>query len=144
MVDVLTEILITRPKNVVSKYAANPDSVPEWYVNIKSVEWETPKPLSLGSRIKFQAQFLGRQLVYTYEIVELNPGEKLVMSTSEGPFPMETTYTWETVGNEYTLMKLRNRGNPTGFSKLFSPIMEFAIRRANKKDLLRLKHILEK
>lgn len=144
MVDVLTEILITRPKDVVSEYAANPDSAPEWYVNIKSVQWETPKPLSLGSKVKFQAQFLGRQLVYTYEIVELNPGEKLVMSTSEGPFSMETTYTWETVGNGYILMKLRNRGNPSGFSKLFSPFMEFAIRRANKKDLLRLKHILEK
>lgn len=144
MVDVQTEILIARPKEVVSEYVANPDSAPEWYVNIKSVKWETPKPQLLGSRIQFQAQFLGRQLIYTYEIVELDPGEKLVMNTSEGPFPMETTYTWETAGNGDTLMKLRNRGKPTGFSKLFSPFMEFAIRRANKKDLLCLKQILEK
>jgi hypothetical protein len=144
MVDVQTEILINRPKYVVSEYAANPDSAPEWYDNIKSVQWETPKPLSLGSKIKFQAQFLRRQLVYTYEMIELNPGDKLTMSTSEGPFPMETTYTWETVGNGNTRMKLRNRGNPAGFSKLFSPFMEFAIRRANRKDLLRLKYILEK
>ena len=73
-------------------------------------EWKTPPPFGVGSRLAFVAQFLGRRLAYTYEIVELVPGERLVMRTAEGPFPMETTYTWEPVRERITRMTLRNRG----------------------------------
>jgi hypothetical protein len=143
-VDVLTEIDIERPRSEVAAYVIDQDNAPRWYVNIKSVEWKTPPPARMGSRVAFVAHFLGRRLVYTYEIVELVPGERLVMRTSEGPFPMETTYTWEARGAEgVTRMTLRNRGEPRGFSKLFAPFMASAMRRANTKDLARLKSLLE-
>lgn len=143
MVDVTSKITITCPQGRVFEYAVNPDNAPKWYVNIKSVEWRTPKPLTLGSKIAFKAQFLGRQLSYIYEIVELIPGQKLVMRTAGGSFAMETTYIWETVDEGVTQMTLRNRGNPTGFSKLFAPFMSLAMKKANRKDLEMLKEILE-
>jgi uncharacterized membrane protein len=142
-VDVLTEIEIDCPRDRVAAYAADPSNAPEWYVNIKAVEWKTPPPLRVGSRLAFVAQFLGRRLAYTYEIVELVPGERLVMRTAEGPFPMETTYTWEPAGERVTRMTLRNRGEPAGFSKLVAPFMAAAMGRANRKDLVRLKALLE-
>jgi hypothetical protein len=40
-------------------------------------------------------------------------------------------------------MTLRNRGEPTGFSRLAAPIMARAMRRANHNDLRQLKRILE-
>jgi Polyketide cyclase / dehydrase and lipid transport len=89
------------------------------------------------------ARFLGRRLAYTYEIVELVPGERLVMRTAEGPFPMETTYTWESVGNQRTRMTLRNRGEPSGFARVGAPVLAAAMRRANRKDLSALKRLLE-
>jgi hypothetical protein len=140
-VDVLTEIVIARPPAVVAAFAREPDNAPKWYMNIESVEWKTPPPLALGSRVAFVARFLGRRLAYTYEIVELDPDTRLVMRTSEGPFPMETTYTWEAV-SEGTRMTLRNRGEPTGFGKIFAPFMASAMRRANQKDLAALKALL--
>ena len=91
----------------------------------------------------FVARFLGRRLAYTYEIVELQPSERLVMRTAEGPFPMETTYTWHRTGDAATRMTLRNRGEPAGFSRLAAPFIRRAMRRANRKDLRRLKSILE-
>jgi uncharacterized membrane protein len=142
-VDVLTEIVIERPCGEVAAYAADPDNAPEWYVNIASVEWKTPPPIQIGSRMAFVAQFLGRRLAYTYEIVELVPDARLVMRTAEGPFPMETTYTWEPIGERTTRMTLRNRGEPSGFSRLVAPLMAAAMRRANRKDLARLKSLLE-
>lgn len=143
MVDVNTEIIIQRPKETVAGYAIEPDHAPEWYVNIDSAEWLTPKPLQLGSQIAFKAQFLGRSLAYVYEIIELIPDEKLVMRTADGPFLMETTYTWSVVDERATKMTLRNRGEPKGFSKLFAPFMARMMRRANNKDLQNIKRILE-
>ena len=142
-VDVLTEVLIARPCAEVAAYASEPDNAPSWYVNIKAVEWKSPRPLALGSRLAFVAQFLGRRLAYTYEIIDLVPGERLVMSTAEGPFPMETTYTWEALADGRTRMTLRNRGQPSGFSKLAAPLMASAMRKANRKDLDQLKALLE-
>ncbi len=143
MVDVTTETVIKCSRDKASEYASDPDNAPKWYVNIKSVEWKTAKPLTLGSQIAFKSKFLGRQLAYVYEIVELVPRQKLVMRTTDGPLLMETTYLWEDVDGEGTRMTLRNKGNPTGFSRLFAPFMSSAMRRANQKDLKRLKSILE-
>jgi hypothetical protein len=135
-VDVRTEIVIARSRGHVSAYAADPSNATEWYENIKAVDRHSTR------EIAFTAEFLGRRLMYVYEIVEDVPGERLVMRTSQGPFPMETTYEWaDTCGG--TRMTLRNRGEPSGFSKLAAPVLAAAMRRANRKDLARLKDILE-
>src|ERR671919_2476188 len=132
-VDVLTETVIRRPRDEVAAYAGDPSHAPEWYANISSVEWQTPPPVAVGSRMDFVASFLGRRLAYTYEVTELVPGERLVMRTAQGPFPMETTYTWQPVDEASTRMTLRNRGEPAGFSRLVAPLMAPAMRRANRK-----------
>ena len=143
-VDVLTEAVIDRPQEEVAAYAADPTNAPEWYANIKAVEWKTPPPLAIGSRLAFVAHFLGRRLAYTYEIVDFVPRERLVMRTAGGPFPMETTYRWTRVGDDVTRMTLRNRGEPSGFSAIAAPIIAAAMRRANRNDLARLKTLLER
>ncbi len=142
-VDVTVETTIERPPGVVAAFAGDPTNAPRWYANIKSVEWRTPPPVAIGSRMDFVAQFLGRRLAYTYEVAELSE-HRLVMRTADGPFPMETTYTWDPVGQAATKMTLRNRGNPAGFSRFAAPVMKIAMRRATTKDLARLKSLLER
>jgi hypothetical protein len=91
----------------------------------------------------FVAHFLGRRLAYTYEVAELVPGRRLVMRTAQGPFPMETSYEWSPADDGGTRMTLRNRGEPRGFAGIAAPLMTASMRRANTKDLARLKQLLE-
>src|SRR4051794_6016387 len=143
-VDVLTQIEIERPRDQVAAFASDPSNATAWYKNIKAVEWETAPPASVGSRVRFRARFLGRTLEYTYEVRELDPGRRLLMATAQGPFPMETTYTWDDAGRGATRMTLRNRGEPAGFAAVTAPAMALAMRRANEADLRRLKAYLER
>jgi uncharacterized membrane protein len=142
-VDVVTEVEIARPRTEVAAYASDPANTPVWYENIESVEWRTEPPAAQGSRVAFLARFLGRRLAYTYEIVELVPGERMVMRTAEGPFPMETTYTWADAAGGGTRMTLRNRGEPAGFARVGAPMMARSMRKANRNDLAQLKRLLE-
>lgn len=143
-VDVLTTIEIERPRDEVFAFAADPSNATAWYENIKAVEWETPPPVVVGSRVHFRAQFLGRTLVYTYEVREIDPGRRFVMATAQGPFPMETTYAWADAAGGATTMSLRNRGEPSGFARVAAPLMASAMRKANEADLRRLKALLER
>jgi hypothetical protein len=118
--------------------------VPDWHANIADVMWESPPPLAVGTRISFVTEILSQRLTYTYQVTELVQGELLVISTEEGPFPIETTYTWEEAPGGNTVMRLRNRGEPIGLGKKMSArLLARSIRRANEADLRRLKEILE-
>ena len=142
-VDVLTEITIARPIDEVAAYATDPDNAPEWYENIESVAWRTEPPLRVGSEMTFVARFMGRRLSYVYRAVDFEPMRRLVMSTVEAKFPMETTYTWTALDGRSTNMTLRNRGGATGLMGALGPLEAIAVRRATRKDLRRLRAILE-
>ena len=143
-VDVTTAVDIARPRHIVAAYAADPDYAPDWYGNIERVGWQTERPLTVGTRLDFVARFLGRTLAYTYEVIDFVADERLVMATTEGPFPMETSYTWADLPAGQAQMTLRNRGVPSGFAGLTAPLMAVAMQRANRKDLAALKELLER
>lgn len=143
-VDVETEVVIDRPRIDVAAYAANPNNAPDWNETVESVEWKTKKSLRVGSHFTFVGTLLGRRLTYTYEVIEFVPLERLVMRTSDGPFAVETIYTWEDAADGATRMTLRSRGEPSSFSsKLSSRLMASAMRRTNRNQLSRLKELLE-
>jgi hypothetical protein len=142
-VDVSAEIEIARPRSEVAAFASDPRNAPVWYHRINEVRWNSAKPLAAGSRIVFVAEFMGRRVDFAYDVEELVPDERFVMRTEEGPFPIETTYAWEDTAGGGTRMSLRSRGQPSGFSRLARPFVAGAMRRANRKDLKRLKAVLE-
>ncbi|MBV7409274.1 SRPBCC family protein [Maritimibacter sp. DP1N21-5] len=139
---VSVERVIKADRPRLAAFAADMGNAPRWYRNIASVDWKTAPGTSPGARAAFVAQFMGRALAYTYEIREHIPGERLVMSTEDGPFPMETVYEWFDEGAGRTRMRLTNRGRPEGFKAVLMPVMSLAMRRAMTQDLAQLARVL--
>lgn len=142
-VDVLATIAIERPVSVVAAYAGDPTNAPSWSRRIDRAEWLTEPPVRLGSRVRFDAAFLGRAIEYVYEIVELTVDEQMTMRSTDGPFPMRTTYTWRPLSDRASHMAIRNTGGPTGPAAIAAPLVARAVRWAVRQDLAELKRILE-
>ncbi|MBV1779724.1 SRPBCC family protein [Paeniglutamicibacter sp. ABSL32-1] len=142
MVDVKCQLVIQRPRPLVAGFAADPGNAPQWYANIGSAVHRGGPTLGVGTMVDFAARFMGRELKYTYEVVQWVPESKLVMRTAQGPFPMQTTYTWTDEGTA-TRMVLANTGEPAGFSRVAGFLMAPMMRRAMAKDLRKLKELLE-
>jgi hypothetical protein len=118
MVDVTTAIVINRPPAVVAAVAGDPGHASLWLVHLTAVHWS---------------------------VVQRVPGERLVLRTDDGPFPLELTTTWEAWDDpETTVVRLHTMGSPTGARRLLGGVLAAAMKRANGKDLLELKQLLER
>ena len=141
-VRVSSVIEIDRPRSEVAAFVVDPARAREWYGDVRDVRWNR-RPVAVGSRLAFVAAFLGRESDYIYEVTELVPDERYAMSRAEGPFPMETVYSWEDIGGGGTRMTLQSSGHPRGLSLLLAPLLRSSMKHSGRKDLARLKTILE-
>jgi len=142
-VDVTTQIEIARPIKLVADFVADPNNVPDWHENITAVEVITETPTRIGSRVAIEGNFMGRELAYTYEIIKFDQYEKLVMKATDGPFPMETCYMWESLADSLTRMTLSISGEPSGVPNMMVPFVTKMLKQSNQNDLELLKEILE-
>ena len=143
MIKVQTEIIINKPIKEVSSFSADPNNEINWYKNLISIQWKTSKPIQLNSKIAYKSKFLGRLLSYTFEVVFYEEQKRIMMKSKEGPFLMTTIYTWSSIDENTTLMKIENQGNPNGFFHLIKPLMPFLVRKSSNESLKKLKEILE-
>jgi len=143
MVDVSTEIIINLPKEKVTEFALDPANVPDWCTHIKSVEWDHDAPLRAGAKLVFNEQIMRRPYKQVYEVVEIIPGQKVIMKSQSNGLRMETTVAWQAINENTTCMTLRNRGIPVAFSKPIAPLLKLAIRNASRRNLKHLKKMLE-
>jgi uncharacterized membrane protein len=142
VIDVSSHVEIRRPRDEVGAYALNLDNARKWVANLSSLEWITPPPLAVRSRISLVTELFGHRLKAAYEIVSLAPAERLVMR-AERPFPIEVRYTLESITTASTHMAVRGRADPGGFLRLLTPMIADELRESYRGDLLRLKRILE-
>ena len=137
------EIEIAKPCAEVAAFAGNPTMAPEWCDNVDAVRWWTEPPVRVGARVTFVARLLGQTFAYAALVTHFDPGERLVMRTKFGPFPVETTYVWRAVTADSTRMTVRKRVTPGGLARLGAPAVVLVLRWAMRENLQRLKLLLE-
>lgn len=149
--DVTVRTVYEAPRDLVASIAGDPAQAARWFGNVRYVRWHAEPGVTVGACVDLVSQQLGRELAYTYEIVDIVPGERLVMR-SERPFRVETSLTWwdeEPAPAEEHLperprtgMALRNAGWPAGMTTLGSGAVTLGMKRAMRRDLERLRLVL--
>lgn len=141
--EMTTEIEIDRPRSEVAAFASDPDNTVAWLRRTKSVEWQTPRPIAVGSRVAYVGQFLGRRLEQVYEVAAIVPGERLVMKLHGGRDLIEMIYTWRDSPAGGTVMTLRERAELSWPMRINLSLIRPVIRRVSRRSLERLKAVLE-
>lgn len=143
MSDITIEIIINLPKERVAEYASDPENAPYWCKNIKSVQWDSEAPVRAGTRLLVQEQIMRRNMQNVYEVVEIIPGQKVVVKTRSNGMKIDTTVGWQAIDEDTTCMTVRIRAVPNAFFKAIVPFKALAIRNTCRRNLKRLKRILE-
>jgi uncharacterized protein YndB with AHSA1/START domain len=144
-IDITAETVIARPRDEVAAYMTDPAHDPAWIGGIREARLEGEPPLRAGSRVARVATFLGRRIAYVNQVTELSP-TRLDMRSVQSPFPMRITYEFEPRdGDRATTVRNRVRGD-TGrfFARAVGPLMAPLVRRSVRRDLERLRTILER
>ena len=141
-VDVTVEREIARERPTVAGFVMDPANDTRWIKALDSVRTLGDGPVGPGTRVERIASFLGRRIEYVNEIVELVPGERLVMRSVKAPFPMEVRYELDEAGDG-TRMRIRATGDASGFYRVAGPLLGAAVRRGIERDLDELKKVLE-
>ena len=142
-IDISVATTIGRPREEVAEFATDPTNDTAWIGGISEARVVTDGPPGPGSRVARVASFLGKRIEYVNEVDELVPGERLVMHSVAGPFPMRITYEFADAGDG-SVARIRVEGDAGGFYAIATPILRRKVRRSVEADLARLKHLLER
>jgi len=137
--DIAVERRIERPREEVAAYASDWRNDEEWIGALDEVRLVQEEPLQVA-RV---AGFLGKRIEYVNEVVEHEPGRRLVMRSVKAPFPMTVTYEFEDAEDGGSLMRIRTQGDASGFYRVAGPLLARAVKRGLERDLATLKERLE-
>ena len=140
--DEKAEIHISRPADEVAAYMFDPAHDPTWIGGISEAEALGVTPVTVGSRVRRRASFLGRRIDYVMEVVALDPGRRLAMHAVEAPMPMDVTYEVEPA-TDGAIARVRVQGDVGGLYRLAGPLVSAQVGRSIDGDVRRLKEILE-
>jgi hypothetical protein len=140
--DVEVETIVACPRTEVAGYVADWRNDRTWIGALEEVRLVTDGALGVGSQVARVAKFLGRRIEYVNEVVEYEPVARLVMQSVKAPFPMTVVYEFEDAAGG-TRVRIRARGDTSGFYRLAGPVLSRAVKRSIERDLARLKGVLE-
>lgn len=139
--DVISSAVVRRTPADVFQFLCRPENDLLWTSGLIEAKVLTAGPFGTGTRIERVSKFLGRRMTYTIDVTEIVEDERIEMTTSAGPFPIQVTYLLEPVDGG-TRFSIRNRGEPSGFFALTGPLLAVAVRRQVQLDVETLADIL--
>jgi uncharacterized protein YndB with AHSA1/START domain len=135
-------IVVSRPREAVFAYVADARNRPQWDDSVEREELTSPEPIGVGSTVRTTLRSMGRRLVYTWEVTEHAPPERMTIESTSGPFPTTLAYRLaERDGG--TAVDFSVTGRPSGAMRLAQPLIARGIQKNLDRGFARLRRVLE-
>lgn len=134
---------IARPASEVFDFVADSSNNPRWQQGQRSCVWTSAPPIRVGSTYEQEARFLGRNVLTSFEVLELDPGRSITISSTAGSFPIRVRRSVEPLGPDRARVTAEITGDPGGFFRLAAPLVRRMAQRSVDGDYDRLKALLE-
>ena len=135
-------MLISRPLDEVFGFVGDVRNRPRWDDSVDSEELTSPEPIGVGSTVRTKLRSMGKDYVYTWEIVEHEPPHRMKVESTSGPFP--TTLDFRFDGRDGgTLVNASVTGRPAGFMRILQPMIARTTQKNLDRGYARLKKLLE-
>jgi len=134
---------VRRPASDVFAFIADASNNPSWQSGMVSCRWTSPPPIAIGSRYEQVARFMGRPVVSTFVVVDLEPGRMIQLKTIDSTFPIEVRRSVEPIDDASCAVSARITGGPEGWMRFLAPLMRRRAQRSVDADYDRLVELLE-
>jgi len=138
-----TSVEINRPIEEVIAFVDDNANDPMWQTSVLESEKKSDGPAAVGTIYHVKEKFLGRVIEQDWEVTARNEdGSAWAAKSKAGPFPMETTMTFEVCG-EGTRVNRTLSIDVGRFFKAASPVVGHIAKREMETDFANLKELLE-
>jgi uncharacterized protein YndB with AHSA1/START domain len=134
---------IDRPPAEVFAFLSDFENNPRFQRGMRRCTWTSPAPHGVGSTYDQVAHFLGKDIVSSFEVVEWEPGRRVKIASTSGPFPIQETRIVEPRDGGARVTAVVE-GDASGFFRLAAPLQRFMVERSVRRDYQRdLERLLE-
>ena len=135
---------IARPSAEVFDFFSDASNNPKWQKGMISCEWSSPGPIEVGSTYSQHARFMGRDVVSSFVVTELEQGRSITIETTASTFPIRVTRTVEPIDESSCRVSADISGGPeNGLIRLIGPLVEKRAQKSVDADYDRLVQLLE-
>jgi uncharacterized protein YndB with AHSA1/START domain len=136
-------IVIDRSPDDVFAFLAVRDNDPVWMSAVEESNWlDSSARLAVGRRGRMALKMFGRRTEYVDEVTAFEPGRRIAHRTVEGPFQLSTACLCVPDGDSCRTTVVADAEKM--FGRFVDPLVARLMRRGFRKDLVKLKSILEK
>jgi carbon monoxide dehydrogenase subunit G len=135
-------VLISRPVEEVFAFVEDARNRPRWDDSVDSEELTSPEPIGVGTTVRTELRSMGREYLYTWEVVEHRPPSRMTIESTSGPFPTTLVYTLNEREGA-TALDFSVSGRPSGLLRLFEPLIARSTQKNIDRGFARLKQLLE-
>jgi uncharacterized membrane protein len=135
-------VVVRRPVEIVFSYLANPENDPRWSSASDEMHVTSQGPVGVGTTVRQVGHFLGRRLELTLKVTVYELNQRFGMTVVSGPLRFAGVRHVEELP-EGTRVTFSGGGESGGLFKLAEPLLEAAAARQLKRDLAKLKEVLE-
>ena len=137
-----TTITIERPVDEVLAYVTVVENTTQWTESTVEAVQTSEGPVGAGSTCRIVSQAMGQRFTHEFEVTDFQPAKRYAVQSTDGPFPLSMTYTFEVVEGG-TRLRVVSEADLGGLMSIAGALISGAAQKQMETDHRNLKRVLE-